>query len=105
MVLELTKENFNSEVKESNIPVIIDFWAPWCGPCQTFGPIFESISKEFEGKIKFAKVNTEEQPELAAEFEIRSIPAIITFNQGKEINRDIGALQEQTLKQKVESLL
>lgn len=89
-MIELTKQNFSKEVLEEKMPVLVDFWAPWCGPCQMAGPVLEELAKEFAGKVKFAKVNVDEEPELAAQYGVMSIPTVVVFNQGKEIDRQIG---------------
>ena len=105
MVMELNKENFGKEVKESETPVIVDFWASWCGPCKMMAPVFEEVSKDYEGKLKFAKVNTEENQELASENGIMSIPCLVIFKDGKEADRIVGAMPKDTLKQEIDKRL
>ena len=105
MVKELNGGNFKEEVLESDIPVIVDFWASWCGPCQMMGPVFEKISSDYEGKLKFVKVNTEENQELAQEYQIRSIPCLKVFKGGKESDEIIGFRQEAELKQEIDRIL
>ncbi|MGB9911551.1 MAG: thioredoxin [Microgenomates group bacterium] len=89
-MIELNQNNFSKEVLESEIPVLVDFWAPWCGPCQMAGPVLEELAKEFEGKVKFTKVNVDEEPQLASNYGVMSIPTVVLFVQGKEVNRQIG---------------
>jgi thioredoxin 1 len=105
MVIELEDNNFKKEVEESKIPVIIDFFADWCGPCQMMKPVFEKISKEYKGKLKFAKVNTEDNPQLAEKFEIQGIPCLIIAKKGKEVDRIVGFMSEASLKQKINDIL
>jgi len=95
--IELTNANFDEVVVNSDIPVIVDFWAPWCGPCKMMGPNFEKSAKNFPLKTLFVKVNTEDEQNLGARFSIRSIPTIIIFKEGKEVHRASGALDETTL--------
>ena len=80
-ILELTKENFDKEVIQSDKPVLVDFWAAWCGPCRMVAPIIEQVAEEFQGKAKVAKVNVDEQSELAQQYKIMSIPTLIIFNE------------------------
>ena len=87
-------EEFNKIISNVTIPVIVDFWAVWCGPCQMFAPTFEKVAKEFPLKANFLKVNTEEVPQIAAQFGIRSIPTIVAIKEQKEIDRAMGALDE-----------
>ena len=86
----ITKDNFQKEVIESDIPVLVDFWATWCGPCQMLGPIIEEIANENEGKIKVGKVNVDEEQELAMKFGIMSIPTVIVFKNGEIANKTMG---------------
>ncbi len=79
----ITKENFENEVLNSDKPVLVDFWAQWCGPCRMLGPIIEEIANDYEGKVKVGKVNVDEQPNLASKYGIASIPTVIVFKNGK----------------------
>jgi thioredoxin 2 len=96
--MELKDSNFDEVVVNSDIPVIVDFWAPWCGPCKMMAPSFTNAAKSFPLKTLFAKVNTDEEQRLGARFAIRSIPTLILFKDGKEIERVSGALSEEQLK-------
>ena len=95
--IELNNTNFNEVVVNSDIPVIIDFWAPWCGPCKMMGPVFEKTATKYPLKTLFTKVNTENEQQLGSRFGIRSIPTLIIFKNGKEIQRVSGALDENSL--------
>ncbi|MBO5238002.1 MAG: thioredoxin [Lachnospiraceae bacterium] len=89
--LKITKENFENEVMKSNIPVLIDFWAPWCGPCRMMGPIIEQLAEEYEGKAKVGKVNVDEEGELSQAFGVMSIPTIVLVKDGKVVKQAVGA--------------
>lgn len=102
---KLTDENFKKEVINSDIPVVVDFWAAWCGPCKMLGPIFEEVSEDFEGKIKFGKLSTEEYPEVAGQYGVMSIPTMVFFKDGKEIDRIVGAMSKEVLKTEIQNRL
>lgn len=95
MSLNINQNNFQSEVLESKTQIIVDFWAPWCGPCQMLGPIIEEISGELKDQVKIAKVNVDENQELAAKYNIYSIPAVLIFENGQVKNTIIGFHQKQ----------
>ena len=99
-VLHLTQGNFNDTVKNSNDVYLVDFWAPWCGPCRMMGPILDEYASK-QTKIKVAKVNVDESPALATEFGITGIPTMIVFNKGKEDQRISGLVQLNVLEQKL----
>ena len=88
-VVHLTKENFQKDVLESDIPVFVDFWATWCGPCQMVGPIVEELAEEAEG-VKICKVDVDQQPELARQYKVMSIPTFLVFRDGEVVKRDMG---------------
>lgn len=96
-LLAITESNFEQEVKNSDIPVLIDFWAPWCGPCQMLTPIIEQLSQDYEGKVKVCKLNTDEAQNIAAQFGIQSIPSLILVKNGEEADRMIGARPKQDI--------
>ncbi|MCR6578742.1 thioredoxin [Campylobacter insulaenigrae] len=100
--IDLTSENF-AQAKEG--VVLVDFWAPWCGPCRMLAPVIDELANDFDGKAKICKVNTDEQGDLAAEFGVRSIPTIIFFKNGEVVDQLVGAQSKQALADKINSLL
>ncbi|MCK4554988.1 MAG: thioredoxin [Candidatus Aenigmarchaeota archaeon] len=104
-LVHLTDENFDGEVMQSEIPVIVDFWATWCPPCKMLAPVFEALAGEYEGKVKFAKLDTDEARAVAQKYSIMSIPTLIVFKSGKEVERMVGALPKEALKEKIDALL
>ena len=99
--LTITKDNFETEVMQSDKPVLLDFWAAWCGPCRMLAPVIAEIAKQYDGKVKVGKVNVDEQPELASAFQIASIPTVIVMKNGKVSNVSVGFRP----KEQIEALL
>ncbi len=99
--ITLTKENFEREVMNSDQPVLIDFWAAWCGPCRMLSPVISGIADEYRGKVKVGKVNVDEQPELASRFLVKSIPTVVVIRDGKVTNTSVGFRP----KEEIEALL
>ncbi len=96
-VLELNTDNFETEVMKSDVPVLVDFWAPWCGPCKMIGPIVEELATDFGGKAKITKVNVDNNQDLAAKFGIRGIPTVMLFKGGEAVNSFVGLKSKEDL--------
>ncbi len=97
MELTITSSNFENEVLKSDLPVLVDFWATWCGPCRMLAPVLEEIAKEFDGKIKVGKVNVDEQMQLAIKFHVESIPTLMLFNKGELVKKSLGFMEKDEL--------
>lgn len=98
-VISVDTGQFNKFISRCSLPIVVDFWASWCGPCKMMAPIFEQTAKNFQSRITFLKINTEIEQNLSAQYNIRSIPTIALFKQGKEVNRQAGALDSNSLQQ------
>ncbi len=105
MVKELTDGNFHQEVEKSEIPYIVDFWAIWCAPCSMVASVLEEIAKEQEGKVKIGKINVDNEIKIANEYAIHNIPTIVIFNQGKEVERIVGAVPKDHIEKKLKKYI
>jgi thioredoxin 1 len=103
--IEFTDTNFEGEVIKSGTPVLVDFWAPWCGPCKMIAPIVEEISKEYEGRLKVGKVNTDDNQRVATDYGVMSIPTLMIFKGGEVVERIIGAQPKEALTSKIDAVL
>ena len=101
----LTDDNFSAEVLNAGLPVLVDFWATWCGPCRVIAPIVQELSSEYEGKAKVGKLDVDEAQKTAAEFGIRSIPTLLIFKRGKVADQIIGAVPKRQITEKLEAAL
>lgn len=104
-ITQLTDQNFQSEVVNSSIPVLVDFWAPWCGPCLAIGPILDELGAEYSGKAKVAKMNVDENVDIPAKFGVRSIPFLVMFKNGEVVETVVGAKPKIKLKELIEKSL
>ncbi|NNJ54830.1 MAG: thioredoxin [Bacteroidia bacterium] len=105
MALEFTDSNFEEEVLKSETPVLVDFWAEWCGPCRMIGPIVEELSTEYDGKIKIGKMNVDHNPGVPMKYGIRSIPTLLVFKGGEAVDKVVGAVPKTSLVSKLEAQL
>ena len=101
----VTDSSFPTEVLESSVPVLVDFWAPWCGPCRMVAPVVDEIAEQYEGQIKVVKLNTDENPQVASQYGIRSIPTLMIFKDGQRVDMVVGAVPKTTLANTLEKYL
>jgi thioredoxin 1 len=105
MELQLTDATFEKDVLKATQPVLVDFWAPWCGPCRMLGPIVEEIAKEYAGKVVVGKMNTEDNPNVASKFNISAIPSMLFFKDGKVVEQMVGVHSKKDIVAKIDGLL
>ena len=104
-IIKVKSQNFHQEVEKSDVPVLVDFWAPWCGPCLAMAPILEQLAKKYDGKIKIGKANVDEDSTLASKFQIMSIPTLILFKDGLAVNQIVGLRSAQALEGIIEKAM
>ena len=97
MMTVLTNDNFENEVKNAATPVLVDFWADWCGPCRMLSPVVEKLADQYAGKVKFGKVNVDEQPQLAMSYGVQSIPTLVLFKDGQAVNSSVGVVPKEQI--------
>ena len=105
MVNVVTDQTFEKEVIQSEMPVVVDFWAPWCGPCRMLGPVAEKLAEDYKGQVKFCKINVDENPEMSTKYKVMSIPYLAFFKSGAQTDSSVGAVPEAVLKPKIEALV
>jgi thioredoxin 1 len=105
MVQEINENNFDDEVLKAELPTVVDFWAPWCGPCQLISPLIEKFEELYEGKIKFCKINVDENQQLAANAGVESIPLLVFYKNGERVDQSVGLVPPSEIKPKIEALL
>jgi thioredoxin 1 len=105
MVNDLTDKEFEKEVIKSDLPVLIDLWAPWCGPCRMIAPVVESLSEKYSGKLKFFRLNIDENPQTPSRYRVMSIPTLMFFKDGAAVDMVVGAVPEKVITPKIEALL
>ena len=105
MVIEVNDQNFESEVLKCGMPVVVDFWAPWCGPCRMLAPVTEKLAEEYPGRVKFCKLNVDENPDMARKYQVMSIPLLLFFKDGKQVDSILGAVPESIIQPKIKVLL
>jgi len=105
MVTDVTDQDFEEEVMKSVLPVLVDLWAPWCGPCRIVAPVVDKLAERYEGKFKFCRLNVDENPQTASKYKVMSIPTLIFFKGGEAVDTVVGAVPERVLQPKIDSLL
>ena len=104
-IIEVSDGNFGQEVLEAQVPVVVDFWAPWCGPCRMMAPVFDKVSEILAGQVKFTKLNTDENVKTAMQYKIQAIPSLVIFSKGKEVGRNIGFIREKQLESMLREII
>ncbi len=105
MTLEFTEDNWENEVENSEVPVVADFWAEWCGPCRMVGPVIDELSGDFEGKAKVGKINVDSSQKIAMKYGIRNIPTVLFIKNGEVVDRQVGAVSKSSYAEKLEKLI
>ena len=105
MVIDVSDQTFENEVIKSSLPVLLDLWAPWCSPCRMVAPVIEGLAEKYEGRVKFCRLNVDENPQTAVRYSIMSIPTLLFFKDGQVADTVIGAVPERTLQPKIDALL
>lgn len=105
MPIDVTDDSFETDVKSSTLPVIVDFWAEWCGPCKMIAPTIDQLAEEYDGKVLFAKVDVDSNPNLSVRFHVRSIPMLLLFKDGQPVDQIIGAVGKQHFEEKINAVV
>jgi thioredoxin 1 len=105
MVTDVSDQTFESEIIKSSLPVLLDLWAPWCGPCRMVAPVVEKLAETYDGRVKFCRLNVDENPQTAVKYGIMSIPTLMFFKEGQVVDTVVGAVPERTLQPKIDALL
>jgi len=105
MVTDVTDQDFEKEVIKSSLPVLVDLWAPWCGPCRMVAPVVDKLAEKYDGRFKFCRMNVDENPQTAAKYRVMAIPTLIFFKNGEAVDTVVGAVPERVLAPKIDELL